>query len=201
MKKLFTLLSFAAAMLAPLGAYADVTYHEPTKSIVFDSATSTTSAAQFHNLIQQHQPTTVYLSGPGGDAYAGLYMGRLIKEHQLRVVVPEGKRCVSACAMSAMATPQLLNDGEMLFHRAYLPYVPTTVSIDKINQEVGKWNFEFVKYLIEIGYPLEFGRALNNLTSPCVFLVYDDVTTYKGEPLDFAWPVDGYTTMDMCTDA
>jgi hypothetical protein len=46
-----------------------------------------------------HNPLVV-LSGPGGNAAAGIKIGRFVRLHGWDTLVPEGQSCMSACALA-----------------------------------------------------------------------------------------------------
>lgn len=69
-----------------------------THTVQFSGATSDEHATQLELLLQQLAPAidTLIISSGGGDVMAGMRIGRLVHQHQLKVIVD--KVCASSCA-------------------------------------------------------------------------------------------------------
>lgn len=69
-----------------------------THTVQFRGGTSDEHATQLEALLEQQAPAidTLIINSGGGDAVAGLRIGRLVHQHQLKVVVD--KVCASSCA-------------------------------------------------------------------------------------------------------
>ncbi len=60
----------------------------------------------------------VWLHSPGGDAFAGMRLGLMIRELQLATVVPEGAFCGSACTTAFLGGVERRVEGPFLVHAA-----------------------------------------------------------------------------------
>lgn len=181
MKQLITALMFTL-FAAP--AVADVTYTPETRSLSVTGGTSDWQAIQIHSAFRDNEIDTVYMSGPGGLLHAGFYIGRLLKEHQVRVIIPSGVQCASACAFAALGGEEVISDGQLLYHRPYMMQVPTMVTVEDIGAHSAKGYLLWAMYMVEMGYPISFVSLVTEHTNPCTFMVIHGVQDTKGEPLD-----------------
>lgn len=130
---------------------------------------------------------TVVLSGDGGDFFAGLFIGRLIKNEGSRVIIPKGKDCVSACAIAAIASDQIIVNGRLLFHRPWLGGMPATMTIETYAGKNGYAYMAMTRYMINMGYTLSFASLIITTTSPCKFIVVTSgahLRRIMGAPMD-----------------
>ena len=117
---------------------------------------------------------SVTLSGNGGEYYAGLRLGNMIKKEGSVVIIPAGRTCVSACAFAALGSDRAIVDGELWFHAPYLTLVPTNVTILEITQMFGRAYVDMASYLVSVGVPVSFGHDLLVQTTTNKFIVIDD---------------------------
>lgn len=166
----------AAALLAVLAlpAAASVTYDDATKSLTVSGPTTIYQVQAAYIAMSSNEVITVLLSGPGGNYYAGMALGRVIRSEGANVIVPEGAVCVSACAFAALGGERVLVDGELWFHAPYLTMVPTNVSILEVAQQFGKAYLDMSVYLSQQGVSILFANDIMKKTSTCKFIVIKD---------------------------
>jgi hypothetical protein len=179
-------LALAFALLAT-PASALVKHDAMTRSLTIAGPTTTIQWVEINKALSTGEVDTVFLGGPGGDYYAGLAIGRLIKAHNLRVVIPTGVDCASACAFVALGAAELHLDGRLMFHSPFRVGVETSKSILEIAKEWSQAYFDMTRYLVEMGYPMALSEYIAKETSPCILLVVsetDKMLRYKGAATD-----------------
>jgi len=137
--------------------------------------------------LAKHDVATVEMSGPGGYFLEGLFIGRLIRHEGARVVIPKGKQCISACAFAALASSQIVVNGELLFHRPWLSKMPAAMTIEEYAGKNGWAYMTMTRYIFEMGYTLNFASLIVTTTSPCKFIVVKSgahLRRIQGKPTD-----------------
>lgn len=173
LKVILTTLALSAS------AKAAVIYDPDTHSLTINGQTTVYQFASVQRELTEHEIDTVFMYGPGGDYFAGLRIGRLPHEENVRVVIPRDRMCASACALSALAARDIAIDGEMLFHKPYTGRVATLATIEDIAAAHGDAYLQLAEYLMQIGRDMRLARRLVNDTNRCVWLRADAET-----PLD-----------------
>lgn len=154
--------------------------HEPeTRSLEISGQTDSLQLLLVRGVLAKGETDTIYMWGNGGSYYAGLEIGRMIRESGARVIIPSGQRCISACAFAAMASKDVLVDGELLIHRPYVTQVPSMLTIDDLAGKYGEVYLHGVKYLLEMGYSFDFAALVIAKTSPCVLFIVDKSETLR----------------------
>lgn len=176
---MFKYLATAIVLALATPAVADVVYDDATKNLVVTGQTTNFQASKIYRIMKDNDVITVTISGNGGDYYAGLRIGRLIKNEGSVVIIPAGKRAVSAAAFAALGGSRVVVDGELWFHTPYLNAVPTTATILEITQMFGRAYVDMSSYLAMMGVPMSFGHDLLVRTTTSKFVVIDD-----GEQID-----------------
>lgn len=76
---------------------------------------------QFSSVIQGYSKAIVVFDSPGGNLFAGLQIGQVIRTHEFATGVPDGASCASACALAWLGGTRryLQGSGEVGFHAAY----------------------------------------------------------------------------------
>lgn len=170
--KAMILAAFVALFAVPVSAA--VIYEPETNTLEISGQNDSLQLLLVRTVLAKSQVDTVFMWGPGGSFYAGLSMGRMLKEHGApRIIVPAGKDCVSACAFIAMSSDRVLIDGRMLFHRPYVRQVPAGLSIDDLSAKYGEVYLHAVAYAVEMGFSFDFAALVIAKTSPCVFFVVE----------------------------
>src|SRR5437899_1754514 len=90
----------------------------------------------------------VALSSDGGSLVAGLRIGEAIRRKGFSTIVPDGRRCASACALAWLGGVERFigTDARIGFHAAYDP---------ASDRETGVGNAVVGAYLTKIGLPYE----------------------------------------------
>tara|TARA_R110000851_G_C13047726_1_gene562755 strand:- start:1013 stop:1618 length:606 start_codon:yes stop_codon:yes gene_type:complete len=171
-KRIFTTLGLLALLSTP--ASAAVMYDETTKSLVVSGTTTNYQANKVYKVMKDKDVLTITLSGAGGNYYAGLRLGVLIREEGSIVIIPSGTTCVSACAFAALGGDKVIIDGELWFHTPYLNSVPTSKTILEIAQMFGRAYVDMTSYLARMDIPMSFGHDLLVRTTISKFVVIDD---------------------------
>ena len=168
----YMIAAIALALATPVAA--DVVFDKATKNLVVTGKTTNFQATKIYRIMKDNDVITVTISGNGGEYYAGLRIGRLIRNEGSVVIVPAGKQAVSAAAFAALGADKIIVEGELWFHAPYLTTVPTTVAILDITQMFGRAYMDMATYLISVGIPTSFGHDLLVRTSTNKFVVIDD---------------------------
>lgn len=172
------LIGLALAISVPLTAYADVTYTKDNHTVSISGYTTHEQADKLYQILKNNEVTTAFLSGPGGDYYAGLKMGDMLANEGLTTIVKKGTECTSACAFMALAGDNIVVDGVVLFHAPYFSQAPTHVSMLQLAQKFGEGYMDMANYLVRRGTSLYFARQIITQTNPCKFL-----SVYSGEAM------------------
>jgi hypothetical protein len=117
---LFVVLIFMPASLAR----ADVVVHARTDSSLFVDVTGTITnqdSKTFENITQDIGSRRLYtrLDSAGGDVFAAMHIGRLIRKHDGVTVISVPSKCYSGCALLFIAGVMRHNLGELGLHRPY----------------------------------------------------------------------------------
>lgn len=188
----------ALAVLFAFPAFAQVSVNAETNSMTVKGVTSTFQAIEVSDALAENEIDTVYMFGIGGDYYAGLQIGRMLRKAGVRVIIPQGKECISACAFAAMAGEEVHIDGVMLLHRPYIPGVPTMVTIEEIAGKFGEAYVDLAIYFDEVGYPPRLARQILVNSTPCQYIVVkQDEELQKAREDGF---LVGYSKDDRCFD-
>ena len=171
---MFKYLITAIALALATPVVSEVIYDDVTKVLSITGRTTNHQATAVYRIMKENDVTTVTISGDGGDYYAGLRLGRLIRNEGSVVVIPAGKTAVSAAAFAALGADKIIVDGALWFHVPYLNRVPTDVTILEISQMFGRAYVDMTSYLASMGIPMSFSHDLLVRTSPSKFVVIDD---------------------------
>lgn len=171
---MFKYLIAAITLAVASPAAALVVYDEATKNLAVSGTTTNYQAASVYRYMRDNDVLSVTLSGDGGEYYAGLRLGGLIKAEGSTVIIPAEKTCVSACAFAALGGDKIIVDGELWFHAPSLTLVPTNVSILEITQMFGRAYVDMSSYLAKMGVPMSFGYDIMVQTTIDKFIVIED---------------------------
>jgi len=169
---------FAVFLCQPV--FAAVKYDEDTASVSLTGMTTEFQWAQLAAVFAGAEVKTVYLDGPGGDYFAGLAIGRLIRQENVRVIIPG--ECISACAFAAMGGREVIIDGVLLFHRPYRMGVSTMQTIEEIAAEWSEAYYAAVFYAVEMGFPMRLISHIIANSSPCSFIAVRDLDALRAAP-------------------
>ena len=137
---LLTLLSAASFALgfSITNAYAgEAIYVESTNTMVVAGSTNAKLAFTTMNVIREHGDdiTKVVMYGEGGAVSHMITIMEAMKKLNVPISIPNGKLCVSACALAALSSNKLDIHGVMLLHMGYYPRYPAGVGLHDILRE------------------------------------------------------------------
>jgi hypothetical protein len=160
-------------------ASAAVLWDDNTKTMTISGQTTMYQASQVYRVNKSNEVLNVVMHGQGGNYYAGLRIGRMIKAEGSNVIIPLGKQCVSACAFAALGGNKVIVDGELWFHAPYLSEITTMATILQITQNFGVAYNDMSKYLLEVGVTIDFATTLLKKTTPSKFIVINDTVQLR----------------------
>ena len=128
-------------------------------------------AQEVTRLLALHDVKRIVMWGNGGDAFAGLAIGAAIHAEGTTVQIPSGTTCVSACAFAALAADKVLLGGELWFHHAFRPMVPTGKSLEDLERDGQRMGAITLFYGHHVEVPAQFIYEVISTTSSCKFLV------------------------------
>ncbi|MBL4808145.1 MAG: hypothetical protein JKY31_12805 [Rhodobacteraceae bacterium] len=123
---------------------------------------------------------TVILDVSGGYLTEGLEIGRIIRARQMRVIVPAGATCLSACAEAFLGGVQMQIDGTLAFH------IPRVVRSSSRNQAFSQGltgGTLTAIYRYEMGFGFDLTRSINRWTTSNRLLAFEstaELMRYKG---------------------
>ena len=105
-------------------ARADVSVHDRTENSLFVDIVGTITSPDsktFENAIQDLGNRRLYvrLDSVGGDVFAAMHIGRLIRKHDGVTIISVPSKCYSGCALLFIAGVMRHNLGELGLHRPY----------------------------------------------------------------------------------
>jgi hypothetical protein len=186
MKVLLTILALALPTLS----MAKVSYDKETSTLRITGQTDMVQVIAASNMIREEDIKYVEMWGPGGYMEMGLQLGNHISKIEgVTVVVPKGKRCISACAFAAMGSKHLRIDGKLMLHRPFIVAAPITVPLEDILAHMGKGYLKTAYYLEDHGYSRHVMNNIMDYTSPCKFMVYEGIEVKNPSDL-VRWSLD-----------
>lgn len=119
-----SVLAVVLALMPTSLVRADVFVHDRTESSLFVDILGTITSLDpktFENAIQDLGSRRLYvrLDSVGGDVFAAMHIGRLIRKHDGVTVISVPSRCYSGCALLFIAGVMRHNLGELGLHRPY----------------------------------------------------------------------------------
>jgi hypothetical protein len=119
-----SILSVVLTLVPASFVHGDVLVHNRTESSLFVDVLGTITnldPATFENAIQDigSRRLFVRLDSVGGDVFAAMHIGRLIRKHDGVTVISVPSRCYSGCALLFIAGVMRHNLGELGLHRPY----------------------------------------------------------------------------------
>jgi hypothetical protein len=169
-----TLKALVASLALTTAASAAVEYDPESHKMTITGDTTQYQINAAYAVLKDNEVVTVEMSGPGGNYYAGLSLGRMLKREGVTVIIKEGSTCVSACAFAALGGDRLLVDGALWFHVPYLTGTPTNRTVLEIAQYFGLGYLDMPVYLADVGVTINFANVLMKDTSECKFYVIKD---------------------------
>jgi len=102
----------------------------------------------------------VFLNSRGGDVYAAIEIGRIVRKHELTTDVRESSECFSSCALIYIAGVTRMNFGTIGLHRPILAGVPREEQ--QLPKAVSEMLGAIKSYVSEMGVTSNFFEAMVN---------------------------------------
>jgi hypothetical protein len=144
---------------------ADVFVHDRTESSLFVDISGTVTnpdSKTFESVIQDLGSRRLYvrLDSVGGDVFAAMHMGRLIRKHDGVTIISVPSKCYSGCALLFIAGVMRHNLGELGLHR---PYQVAVLKDRQANEKQPPRMLTLIKqYVAEMGIAEEFYDEMIN---------------------------------------
>lgn len=179
-----------ALALLPTSALAAVSYDETTSTMRITGPTNMVQVIAASNYLTENDVKYIEMWGPGGNMIMGLQLGnRISRVEGVTVVVPKGKRCISACGFAAMGSKHIRIDGQMLLHRPFIMSVPVLWNVEEALAFMGRGYLLSAYYLEDHGYDRSVMNNIMEYTSPCKFMVYEGIEVKERGDLKM-WSLD-----------
>lgn len=147
------LLSFLLASVARAElSYRPEQSQDGTTFLVIEGVFSDTNRfGDFVSAVATHRPDFVIFDSPGGNPYAAMTLGRLIRSFQLNTVQIKRLECSSACALAFFGgVHRMALPGSIGVHRtSFVPQAPQ--SRDEAVAQVQEATADLLAYLDEMG--------------------------------------------------
>jgi hypothetical protein len=140
--------------------------------IAFWGAIEDGDADKLSDLLDSTGIDVVVVHSPGGSATEGLSLGELMRDKDIKVVVPKRGMCLSACAIMFTGSNDQVLEGLLGFHVAW-----TSADLSANDAMQGGQYFGLLgaAHFIDSGYGLALPHIVTVTTSPEVFLVFTDI--------------------------
>lgn len=152
--------------------------HAQAQTIRLSHSFDRGSAAAFERALTD-EIDTVYLDVSGGYLAEGLAIGRIIRRHNLGVVVPQGAVCYSACAEAFLGGTRKEIRGVLAFH---VPRIEAARSKKQAFRYGVSGGTETAIYRYEMGYGFGLTQDINRWTDESTLLAFNrvsDLENYK----------------------
>ena len=196
-----SILTTIVLLIAATNAFAGVNYDPVTRSLEVSGYTTMRQVQAANLEMRSNEVLTVILSGPGGDYYAGLALGRAIRKEGANVIIPENSTCVSSCAFASLGGERVIVDGELWFHAPYLTMAPTTVTILDITHKFGIAYLDLSVYFSEQSISILLANDIIRRTANCKFIVVDsgeEITKLRSGEFPHTRTGYNYKILDNC---
>ena len=196
-----SILTTIVLLIAATNAFAGVNYDPVTRSLEVSGYTTMRQVQAANLEMRSNEVLTVILSGPGGDYYAGLALGRAIRKEGANVIIPENSTCVSSCAFASLGGERVIVDGELWFHAPYLTMAPTTVTILDIAHKFGIAYLDLSVYFSEQSISILLANDIIRRTANCKFIVVDsgeEITKLRSGEFPHTRTGYNYKILDNC---
>lgn len=92
----------------------------------------------------------IQLSSTGGDVDEAMKLGRIIRRHEMRVIVPANAKCYSACVLVIAAGVERTTLGNVGVHRPYFVSLDSKASQSEVKMQRDAMNNKIKTYLNEM---------------------------------------------------
>jgi hypothetical protein len=119
---IITFYSSSEANVVPI----KVDYSTETAKLRISGEITSMDVNQVKNIVQSKRAWgyfAINLDSSGGDIYAAMEIGRLIRKARAKCFIPQGAKCYSACVLVLAGAVNRFVGGEVGIHRPYSTYV------------------------------------------------------------------------------
>jgi len=144
-------------------AQADNRFDKKTSTVQITGTIWDRDAGRLQNQFGETAPKIVpkfSLNSEGGDIFAAIRIGRLIRKLKARTVVAPRAKCHSACALIFIAGMERTNSGEIGLHR---PYHDTDA--EQLKQYLPALYAQVKDYVLEMGLSEAFFQKMMDTDS------------------------------------
>ena len=114
---------------------------------------------------------TVYLDSNGGDAFAAMKIGKIVRKYEGWTMIHPYAKCYSSCALIFIGGVIRTSFGELGLHRPYLASAP--LSREAVERQVPLMLSTIKSYTTEMGITDGFYQQMVN-TEPSKMVIYKD---------------------------
>lgn len=156
---IITFISSSEANVVPI----DVDYSIGIAKLRISGEITSMDVNQVKNMVQSRRAwdiLTIYLDSSGGDIYAAMEIGRLIRKARASCVISTGAKCYSACVfVLAGAVKRYVTDDQVGIHRPYSTYVGKR-DYESTQNEYRRTETAVRDYLREMNLPEQLFEAM-----------------------------------------
>jgi hypothetical protein len=123
----------------------------------------------------------VWLDSNGGDPFAAIEMGRIIRNNEVHVVVERSKKCISSCVfLFAGGVIRVAGNDQIGIHRPYFKNLSAGLSSKDVRDKREVLNGEILKYFKEVDVsPTLLERMLGIEPERVEFLSRAELSRYR----------------------
>lgn len=124
----------------------------------------------------------VALDSPGGNANEAFALANLFSEEEIRVWVPKGRICLSACAIAFTGGYDYNVQGVLGFHNAYIPESEEDITYSALvggyisGQQLGSYATGF---FVSNGFSFNLQYDITSNTNPSDFLAFTSTEDFE----------------------
>lgn len=153
--------------------------------LVFHGEMDLGSSYNINRFLEYTSADILVIHSAGGYMVEGYGLGAVLRDAGVRVLIPEGSICLSACAFAAMSADDLIVLGVLGFHT---PYINRDLVGDLSEIEIAvieaESRIQLMLYMSITGYPLTFLEEIVDNTSQSVYMVFEtaeDLYAFRSE--------------------
>lgn len=155
-KFLFVFLTVSCnAVFAQTEIYGDNIYHvsETAGTLYVIGEIGSANDFELRRALRDHNISTIVLNSPGGSVFGGLSLAGIVGDRELRVYIPEGAVCASACAYIYFAGSERRAYGDLGVHQFASSATDTPVQLGDAQQQTQAITAEILGFLREFDTP------------------------------------------------
>jgi len=128
--------------------------------------------------------TTIAFQSPGGNANEAFDMAQLLNEKKWTTIVPQGRICLSACAIAFMAGSEYIVEGILGYHNAWIPSEQSVYTKKEFNEGFNLAQLiggQTLYYKAANGFVFDFALQVLYKTSPTKFAVFTETKQFYNQ--------------------